>query len=103
MLINLNAPIVNNKNIIWKYLGYKGLYLNSYGSSRLVMNFISVIKKLLNNASYPTNSLDYKYSEAKIINSNTNIHSSLASNISFVHENEESSESTSFLNKLKST
>ena len=46
MLINLNIPIVNNKNISRKHLGYKGLHLNSYGSSRLAMNLISVIKKL---------------------------------------------------------
>ena len=46
MLINLNVPIVNNKNISRKDLGYKGLHLNSYGSSRLAMNLISVIKKL---------------------------------------------------------
>ena len=46
MLISLNVPIVNNKNISRKHLGYKGLHLNSYGSSRLAMNLISVIKKL---------------------------------------------------------
>ena len=31
-LINLNDPIVNNKNIRRKHSGYKGLHLNSYGS-----------------------------------------------------------------------
>ena len=46
MLINLSVPIVENKNISRKHLGYKGLHLNSYGSSRLAMNLISVIKKL---------------------------------------------------------
>ena len=46
MLISLNVPIVDNKNISRKHLGYKGLHLNSYGSSRLAMNLISVIKKL---------------------------------------------------------
>ena len=46
MLINLNVPIVNNKNISRKHSGYKGLHLNSYGSSRLAMNLIFVIKKL---------------------------------------------------------
>ena len=46
MLINLNIPIVNNKNISRKHLGYKGLHLNNYGSSRSGMNLISVIKKL---------------------------------------------------------
>ena len=105
MLINLNVSIVNNKNISRKHLWYKGLHLNSYGSSRLAMNLISVIKKLWNDASYPTDSLDYKYSEAKITNPNTNIYSCLeqssTDNISFIDENEESNESTSFLNKLK--
>ena len=46
MLINLNVPIVNNNNISWKNLGYRGLHLNSYSSSRFAMNLISVIKKL---------------------------------------------------------
>ena len=46
MLINLNVPIVDNKNISRKHLGYKGLHLNSCGSSRLAMNLTSVIKKL---------------------------------------------------------
>ena len=46
ILINLNVPIVNNKNISQKHVGYKDLHLNSYSSSRLAMNLISVIKKL---------------------------------------------------------
>ena len=107
MLISLNVPIVDNKNISRKHLGYKGLHLNSYGSSRLAMNLISVIKKLWNDASYPTDSLEYKYSESKKTNPNTNIYSCLeqssTDNISFIDENEKSSESTSFLNKLKAT
>ena len=105
MLINLNVPIVSNKNISRKHLGYKGLHPNSCGSSRLAMNLISLIKKL--HASYPTDSLDYEYLKAKITNLNTNIYSCLeqssTDNISFIDENEESSESTSFLNKLKAT
>ena len=32
MVINLKVPIINNKNINRKHLGYKGLHLNSYGS-----------------------------------------------------------------------
>ena len=36
---------------------------------------ISLIKKLLNDASYPTYFLEYQYVEAKITNSNTNINS----------------------------
>ena len=32
MLINLNVPIINNKNISWNHLGYKGLHLNGYRS-----------------------------------------------------------------------
>ena len=71
ILINLSVPIVENKNISRKDLGYKGLHLNSYGSSRLAMNLISVIKKL--HASYPTDSLDYKYSKVKITNPNRTI------------------------------
>ena len=71
------------------------------------MNLISVIKKLWNDASCPTDSLDYKYSEGKITNPNTNIYSCLeqssTDNISFKDENEESSESSLFLNKLKAT
>ena len=81
--------------------------MNSCGSSRLVMNLIPVIKKLWNGASYPTDSLKCKYSEAKITNPNSNTYSCLqqsyADHISFIGENEESSESTSFLNKLKAT
>ena len=46
MFINLNLPILNNKNISLKHLGYKGLHLNSYGSSSLAMSLISVIQKL---------------------------------------------------------
>ena len=69
------------------------------------MNLISVIKKL--HASYPTDSLDYKYSKVKITNPNSNICSCLeqlsTNNIIFIDENEESSKSTSFLNKLKAT
>ena len=46
-------------------------------------------------------------SEAKITNPNTNIYSCLEQSstdkISFIDESEESSESTSFLNKLKAT
>ena len=69
MLINLNAPIVNNKIISSKHLGYKGLHL------------------IEESASYPTDSLDYKYSEAKITNPKANIYSCLeqssTDNISF--------------------
>ena len=69
------------------------------------MNLISVIKKLWNGANYPTNSLEYKSSEDKTANPNTNIYHCLeqssTDNISFIDENVESSESTSDLNKLK--
>ena len=44
MLIDLNIPIVKNKNISQKHLGYKGFLLNSYGSARLAMNLVSVSK-----------------------------------------------------------
>ena len=83
------------------------MHLNSCGSSRLEMNLIPVIKKLWNGASYPTDSLKCKYLEAKITNPNSHTCSCLeqlyADNISFIGENEESSESTSFFNKLKAT
>ena len=46
MLISLNVPIANIKNISRKHLGYENLHLNTYGSSRLSINLISVIKKL---------------------------------------------------------
>ena len=107
MRINLNVPIVDNMNISRKHLGHKGLHLNSYGSSRLAMNLTSAIKELWNDASYPTGSLEYKYSESKKTNPNTNIYPCLekpsTDNISFIDENEKSSETTSFLNKLKAT
>ena len=77
MLISLNLPIVNNKNISRKHLGYTDLHLNSYGFSRLAINLIFVVKKLCNDASYPTDSLKYKYPEAKITNPNTNTYSCL--------------------------
>ena len=44
ILIDLNIPIVKNKNISQEHLGYKGLHLNSYGSARLAMNLVSVSK-----------------------------------------------------------
>ena len=77
MLISLNLPIVNNKNISRKHLGYTDLHLNSYGFSGLAINLIFVVKKLCNDASYPTDSLKYKYPEAKITNPNTNTYSCL--------------------------
>ena len=105
MLINLNVPILNNKNISRSHLGHKGFHLNSNGSSRLATKLISVIKQLWNDASYPTDSLDYKYLEAKIRNPNTNIYPCLeqssTDNISFIDENKECNESTSFHSKLK--
>ena len=71
------------------------------------MNLVSVTKKLWNDASYPTDTLSYKYSEVKKTNPNTSIYNCLeqlsTDNISFIDESEESSESTSFLNKLKGT
>ena len=107
MLINLKVPIVNIKNISWTHLGYKGLYLNSYSSSSLSVDLNSVIKKLRHDASYPRDSLEYKYSEAKITNPNTNIYycleQSSTDDIIFTDENEESSQTTSFLDKLKAT
>ena len=100
MVVNLNVPIVNNTYFSQKHLEYKGFHL-----VRFAMNLISVIKKLWNDASYPIDFREYKYSTAKIPNPNTNIYSCLeqlsTDNISFIDENEESNEITSFLNILK--
>ena len=83
------------------------MHLNSYGSSGLAMNLISVIQNLWNDSSYPTDSLELKYLNVKMTKLNTNIYSRLeqssTDNISFIDENEESRESTSFLNKWKAT
>ena len=106
-VVNLKFPIVNNMDIAQKHLGYKGLHLNGFGSSRLAINLISVIKKLWNDASYPTDFLKYKYSKAKITNPNIKIYSHLerssTDNSSFTDENEENIESTFSLKKLKAT
>ena len=70
------------------------------------MNLISLIKKMSNDASCSTDSLEYKYSEAKITNPKANIYSRLeqsSTDISFIDANKESRESTSFLNKLTAT
>ena len=93
MLINLEIPVINNKNKSRKHLGYKGFHLNSYGSSRLTMHLISVIIKNWNDASYPKDSLKYLCSEHNIPNPNTNIYSCLeqssTDNVSFADENEQ--------------
>lgn len=105
MLINQNVPIVSNKNTSRKHLAYKGLHLKNYGSSRMAMNKILVIKKLWNGTNYSKDYLEYLYSEAKITNRNTNMYSrveqSSSDNSSFMDENEETSESTSLFSKLK--
>ena len=71
------------------------------------MNLISVIKKLWNDASYLTDSVKYQYSEPKLTIVNTNIYSPQEqlcnNNINLMDANEENSESTPFLNKLKAT
>ena len=72
-----------------------------------VSNEFDLCNKLWNDASCTTDFHEYEYLKAKITNPNTNIYSCLeqssTDNISFIDENEESSESTSFLNKLKAT
>ena len=45
-LKNLGEDIIDNSNIETKHLGRKGLHMNSYGTSRLAMNIIRVLKKL---------------------------------------------------------
>ena len=49
MLINLNVPIINNKNISRKCLGYKGLHLNSYRSQHSLLAMFVKWKKVLDN------------------------------------------------------
>ena len=43
-LMNLNIPYLDNTNIVRKHIGKKGLHLNNYGSARIAMNIISLIK-----------------------------------------------------------
>ena len=43
---NLDLFIMDNSNIGESHLGKKGLHLNTHGTSRLAMNFISVIRNL---------------------------------------------------------
>ena len=44
-LSNLNIDVIINENISNEHLGKKGLHLNSRGSGRLVMNYLSHIHK----------------------------------------------------------
>ena len=40
---NLNLEMVDNSNIEFEHLGRKGLHLNKWGTSKLAMNYISLI------------------------------------------------------------
>ena len=95
MLINLNVSIVNNI-VSRQHLGYKGVHLNSYGSSRLAMNLISIIKKCEMMLAIQHILLNINLLESKITSPNANIYSCLeqssTDNISFIDENEESNE-----------
>ena len=42
----INAPQMENNNILRKHIGRKGLHLNEYGTARCAMNIISLIKGL---------------------------------------------------------
>ena len=51
-------PITNNKDIIRKNLGNKGLYLNKYSVTKLTMNFIVIIREYRQPFRYPINTFD---------------------------------------------
>ena len=44
-IAELNIDTIDNKNIIDKHLGKKGLHVNSKGTGRLALNFINAIRK----------------------------------------------------------
>ena len=95
-------------SISWNHSGFtKGYPFEQQWFFWLAMNWISAIKIFWNDASYPTDSLEYERAKAEITNPNTNIHfrleQSSTMNISFMDENQDKSESTSFLTKLKAT
>ena len=46
-LKELNISIINDKNIIRKHLGNKGLHVNTYGVARLTMNLIAPLRKFM--------------------------------------------------------
>ena len=43
---SLGSDIIDNSNIETKHLGKKGLHMTPYGTARLAMNYIQVLKKL---------------------------------------------------------
>ena len=43
-LVDLNLPSLDNRNLVRKHVGRKGLYINDYGTARYAMNLISLIK-----------------------------------------------------------
>ena len=45
-LKELGIDMIDNNNIGAKHLGKKGLHMTPYGTSRLAMNYIQVLKKL---------------------------------------------------------
>ena len=45
-LLELNIPLINNKNITSKHLSKKGLHLNGSGTRRLARNFLDTLKIL---------------------------------------------------------
>ena len=42
----LGMPLVNNSNIGYDELGWKGLHLNGRGTRKLAVNFINILKML---------------------------------------------------------
>ena len=57
-LKELNRLIVNNKMIIRKHLGNKGLHLNTYGAALITMNFIATVRKSWQPFGYSNNTFD---------------------------------------------
>ena len=57
-LKELNILIVNDKMIIRKHLGNKGLHLNTYGTAQLTMNFIATVRKSWQPFGYSNNTFD---------------------------------------------
>ena len=41
-----NVKLINNSNIVRKHIGRGGLHLNDYGTAKIAMNIISLIKRL---------------------------------------------------------
>ena len=45
-LLDLNADIVDNSNIVRLHIGRKGHHLTSHGTGKLAVNIIKMLKRL---------------------------------------------------------